>query len=201
LDQLTPAEILEAIEDIGFEATRKQVQTHTIQPSSGLQQIHLRVSGMTCSACSTAVETTLTNLPGVRKASVALTTEEALVQFDNCITSVQIIMEAVEDAGFEVEQKKEVSSNLLQLRISGMTCSACSTAVEKGLGKVRGVQAVGVNLLRELAEVRFDPGVTGPRALIAEVADLGFEGSLYVDDMAGRYHRRVELEYWQRLLM
>jgi copper chaperone CopZ len=42
------------------------------------------------------------------------------------------------------------------LSISGMTCAACSSTVEKVLQKVEGVEAVSVSLMQNLAEVVFD---------------------------------------------
>ena len=41
------------------------------------QEVKLRVSGMHCSACSTAVEAALGALPGVRSAAVSLTMQQA----------------------------------------------------------------------------------------------------------------------------
>jgi copper chaperone CopZ len=45
---------------------------------------------------------------------------------------------------------------VVQLVVRGMTCAACSTAVEKALGGVPGVSRASVALTQGRAEVRFD---------------------------------------------
>lgn len=56
---------------------------------------------MTCSTCSTTVESALQAIPGVQKAQVALATEEAQVQYDPKIVTQSQILETIEDTGFE----------------------------------------------------------------------------------------------------
>lgn len=43
------------------------------------------------------------------------------------------------------------------IRVTGMTCSACSASVEKAVGSLDGVRSVSVALLQNMAEVVFDP--------------------------------------------
>ena len=40
--------------------------------------------------------------------------------------------------------------------VTGMTCSACSSHVEKSVGKLAGVENVSVNLLTNSMQVEFD---------------------------------------------
>ena len=42
-----------------------------------MKKVICKVNGMSCAACSAAVEKTLNNLPGVNNAIVSLATEEA----------------------------------------------------------------------------------------------------------------------------
>lgn len=56
------------------------------------------------------------------------------------------------------------------LSVSGMTCAACSSSVEKVLRQVEGVEAASVSLMQNLAEVVFDANtvmVGAPLSLIA----------------------------------
>lgn len=48
----------------------------------GLRSIQVRVTGMTCAACSNSVEAALIDVPGVLRASVALLQNRADVVFD-----------------------------------------------------------------------------------------------------------------------
>ncbi len=59
--------------------------------------------------------------------------------------------------------------------IDGMTCAACSTRVEKQLGKLPGVDSAGVNLALEKATIRYDPNKVSLRDFKQTVQDAGFE--------------------------
>ncbi|PYE47330.1 Cu+-exporting ATPase [Paenibacillus barcinonensis] len=60
------------------------------------------------------------------------------------------------------------------LHITGMTCAACSTRVEKGLSRMEGVHEANVNLAIEQATISYDPGRTNVNALRDKVAALGY---------------------------
>lgn len=60
------------------------------------------------------------------------------------------------------------------LHITGMTCAACSTRVEKGLSRMEGVHQANVNLAIEQATVSYDPKTTNVNALRDKVEALGY---------------------------
>jgi Cu+-exporting ATPase len=66
-------------------------------------------------------------------------------------------------------------SKTIELGVQGMTCASCVGRVERGLGKVEGVERAAVNLATERATVTYDPALTTPQALIAKVKDVGYE--------------------------
>jgi P-type Cu+ transporter len=45
------------------------------------------------------------------------------------------------------------------LQITGMTCAACASRIEKGLNKLEGVSKAMVNLALETATVEYHPSV------------------------------------------
>lgn len=63
----------------------------------------------------------------------------------------------------------------LSLPISGMTCAACSTRLEKVLGRVDGVASASVSLATEQAELGFDPARVSPVDLVGAVERAGFQ--------------------------
>ncbi|MFV0402246.1 MAG: heavy metal translocating P-type ATPase [Oscillospiraceae bacterium] len=63
--------------------------------------------------------------------------------------------------------------------ITGMTCSACSAAVEKAVKKVEGVETVTVNLLTNSMSVAYNPDVTGEAAIIGAVDNAGYGAALH----------------------
>ncbi|EKV30800.1 Copper-translocating P-type ATPase [Caenispirillum salinarum AK4] len=60
------------------------------------------------------------------------------------------------------------------LPVRGMTCAACSTRLEKVLGKVDGVTQANVSLAGERADVRFDPARAAVQDIAEAVAKAGF---------------------------
>ncbi|WP_246945353.1 heavy metal translocating P-type ATPase [Bacillus pinisoli] len=60
------------------------------------------------------------------------------------------------------------------LQITGMTCAACSTRIERGLRKIEGVKEANVNLTLEKSTITFNPNVTNVEALQNKIKDLGF---------------------------
>lgn len=62
----------------------------------------------------------------------------------------------------------------VHLPISGMTCAACSSRIEKGLNKLDGVQKVSVNLALEKAAIKYNPEVTSVEAFEKKIEDLGY---------------------------
>ncbi|WP_066309281.1 heavy metal translocating P-type ATPase [Bacillus sp. FJAT-29814] len=62
----------------------------------------------------------------------------------------------------------------VQLPITGMTCAACATRIEKGLNKVEGVQEANVNLALEKAAIKYDPTTTNVDTFVKKINDLGY---------------------------
>jgi Cu+-exporting ATPase len=60
--KVTPETLAEAVEQIGFDAKVKPYA----EASLTCTQLRLSVQGMTCSACSSAVEGALRRVPGVK---------------------------------------------------------------------------------------------------------------------------------------
>ncbi|KAL5773662.1 hypothetical protein ACOSP7_013300 [Xanthoceras sorbifolium] len=151
----------------------------------GMKRIQVRVTGMTCAACSTSVEGALMAVNGVVKASVALLQNKADVVFDPNSVNDEDIKNAIEDAGFEAEILTEPCSSgskphklqLGQFTIGGMTCAACVNSVESILRNLPGVKRAVVALATALGEVEYDPAVISKDDIINAIEDAGFEGS------------------------
>lgn len=66
------------------------------------------------------------------------------------------------------------------LDITGMSCSACSSRIEKVVNRMQGVEQMSVNLLKNNAHVTFDESVVDEKAIIARIEKLGFGASVHV---------------------
>lgn len=156
-------------------------------------RVDIHVGGMTCSACSSAVERALQSTPGVQEASVNLLQEKATALFEEGRTTSQYLCDMIEDIGFEAKLLEQVSCRNVtstkvsgpdtsvyraEISISGMTCSACSSAVQRCLKGHKGVKEASINLMQEKAVVTFDTMKVSASALCEEIEDIGFGAEL-----------------------
>ncbi len=70
------------------------------------------------------------------------------------------------------------------LDITGMSCSACSSRIEKVVNKMQGVEQMNVNLLKNNAHVTFDESVVDEKAIIARIEKLGFGARVHAANVA-----------------
>ncbi|WP_294360841.1 heavy metal translocating P-type ATPase [uncultured Clostridium sp.] len=77
----------------------------------------LKIEGMSCAACVKAVERTVKKLPGINEATVNLSTEKLLVDFNNKEVSIDEIKEAIDKKGYkalELEEKGKSPEEILR---------------------------------------------------------------------------------------
>ncbi|MEH7107271.1 heavy metal translocating P-type ATPase [Bacillus sp. JJ1764] len=61
------------------------------------------------------------------------------------------------------------------LQISGMTCAACASRIEKGLNKLAGVESATVNLALEKSAIKYDPNQIKVEDIQNKIKDLGYD--------------------------
>ncbi|WJE15102.1 heavy metal translocating P-type ATPase [Halobacillus sp. ACCC02827] len=135
---------------------------------SGKKDMNVGITGMTCSACSTRIEKVLNRMEGV-EANVNLAMEKATIHYDDDYVQPSDITAKIEKLGYGV-QKEQV-----ELDIHGMTCSACSTRIQKVLSKMDGVEQATINLATEAGFVEYEPDRVSIDDIIAKVKKLGYE--------------------------
>ncbi|KAG0233248.1 hypothetical protein BGW42_007561 [Actinomortierella wolfii] len=102
--ELTPQEVADKIEDIGFEAQPlKDSVTGSGAGSaeSSEEQVDLNIFGMTCASCVNSIETEMRKMPGIRSISVSLTLQSAKVTYNKNEVGIRDIVERIEDLGFD----------------------------------------------------------------------------------------------------
>jgi P-type Cu+ transporter len=67
-----------------------------------------------------------------------------------------------------------VSPGRITIPVTGMTCAACQSFVQRTLASQAGVQDAAVNLMLHNATVTFDPGVTSASALVEAIRGTGY---------------------------
>lgn len=74
------------------------------------------------------------------------------------------------------------STEAVRIPVSGMTCAACSSRIQRELAKQPGVADANVNLMMKTATVRFDPAVVTPERLVDTIRDTGYGADLASPD-------------------
>src|SRR6185312_10421093 len=73
------------------------------------------------------------------------------------------------------------------LSVQGMTCGACTSAIEGGFKDVSGIKSATVSLLSERAVVEHDISSITPEEIVDIIEDRGFEAAI-VDSKVLRAH-------------
>ena len=68
-----------------------------------------------------------------------------------------------------------------KFKITGMTCAACSSAVERVTRKMDGVVESNVNLTTALLTITYDEAKVTPEAIIKKVDRAGFSAELFIE--------------------
>lgn len=156
------------------------------------KETQLQITGMTCAACSTRVERGLNKLAGVEMANVNLALENASITFNPEQVSEKEIEKKIQDLGYDVVKEKA------EFLITGMTCAACSSRIEKVLGKMEGVNTVNVNLALESGTVEYNPSKLKPSDIIARIEKAGYGATEKVEKSENaESFRQKELEKQQ----
>ncbi|SER78550.1 heavy metal translocating P-type ATPase [Psychrobacillus sp. OK032] len=143
--------------------------------SNELKEASLQITGMTCAACAARIEKGLTKMDGVEIANVNLALEKSLIKYNPEKLSEQDFEKKIQDLGYGVAKEKK------EIAITGMTCAACATRIEKGLNKLVGVSSANVNLALENATIEYNPSEVSVGDIIARVEKLGY-GALNKDN-------------------
>ncbi len=137
-----------------------------------MKTVTLQMEGMTCASCSARIEKVVGRLEGVTQIAVNLASEKATVQFEEKKITLAQIQEAIEKIGYHASS--DIHFSQITLSIGGMTCAACSSRIEKVIGRMEGVEAIHVNLAAEKANIRFNPGEIRLSAIKAQIEKLGY---------------------------
>ena len=76
----------------------------------------------------------------------------------------------------------ENATGKVVIPVTGMTCAACQSRVQRTLNKTAGVHDATVNLMMGSATVSYDPSVVQPDALVDTIRGTGYGAELPVPD-------------------
>ncbi|XP_047270723.1 copper-transporting ATPase HMA5 isoform X5 [Capsicum annuum] len=194
--------IRESKEDVGFQA--KLIEEEMNQEKSS-QVCRIQVHGMTCTSCSTTLESALQVIPGVQEARVALATQEAEICYDPKIVDCNQLLEAIANTGFEgiLISTGEDSSRIL-LKVDGVNTENCVTLIKSSLLALKGVQEIDFDLQLKKISVSYTADVTGPRDFIRAIESTGsgcFKASIFPEGRERGEHRHQEIKQYHRAFL
>jgi Cu+-exporting ATPase len=196
-------EIKEIIEDRGFDAevlttdlpspVGKRFADRDLHEEDDFITTTIAIEGMTCGACTSAIEGGFQDVPGVKNFSISLLSERAVIEHDPDLLTAEQIAEIIDDRGFEATiidsgkvaadksgKNPENMSNIAvtTVAIEGMTCGACTSAVEGGFKGVNGVLKFNISLLAERAVITHDVTKLLPNQIAEIIDDRGFDAQV-----------------------
>jgi copper ion binding protein len=155
------------------------------------------IEGMFCTNCSSTINESLKNLPGVENVDVLLSTNSAKVVYDDKEVSLDAILEAVEVIGFDTsiisndaaderrvnDKESTVIMRVLVCSIDGMFCPNCSEVIENAINAKDGVIKIEVSLATNSARIEYDANVISSKEDIMESIEvIGYDVELSSDE-------------------
>ncbi|PIN23728.1 Cation transport ATPase [Handroanthus impetiginosus] len=190
--------IRETIEDVGFEASLIKEEMN----EKPFQVCQIRIKGMTCTSCSTTVESSLQALPGVQIAQVALATEEAEVRYDPKILTYNRILEAVEDTGFEAILISTGEDRCkIHLQVDGVCSQDSMRIIGDSLQALPGVQDINVDPELNKLSLSYQPDLNGPRNFIEVIESTGsgrYKAKIFPEGGSREAHREEEIKKYYK---
>ncbi|KAK5047764.1 hypothetical protein LTR84_006429 [Exophiala bonariae] len=158
----------------------------------------LKVDGMTCGACTSAVESAFKGVDGAGAVSISLMMGRAVVHHDPTRLTAEKVAELIEDRGFDAHvltsdlpnaPLSSIQPNLVPeeagakvtattIQVEGMTCGACTSAIESGFKEVAGVKSFSISLLAGRAVIQHDASIIDADALAEIIEDRGFDATV-----------------------
>lgn len=207
--QISPEQIKNIIADRGFVPevldstdipSPTQAPKHTAadyhgDDGPGTTVSTIAIEGMTCGACTSAVEAGFADVSGVKHFSISLLSERAVIEHDATLLPADKIIEIIEDRGFgaklldseEVKPSRDTTSGYhdskpaaatTTVAIEGMTCGACTSAVEGGFTSLDGILRFNISLLAERAVITHDPTKVSSEKIVEIIEDRGFGATI-----------------------
>eukprot|EP00118_Oscarella_pearsei_P028212 m.1691 g.1691 ORF g.1691 m.1691 type:complete len:1191 (+) comp7721_c0_seq2:32-3604(+) len=157
-----------------FLRSRSRSRARTI--ANDEMTVRMNIMGMTCSSCVKQIETSLMKKDGIHSALVNLMSARGEVKFSPSVVTPEEIVVFINSLGhFEAEIVPESpqESGILELIITGMTCSSCVNLIESALRKLKGVDRGVVALATGKCHVEYDPDVVGIRDIMEAINGAG----------------------------
>ncbi|KAI1097447.1 heavy metal translocatin [Jackrogersella minutella] len=212
-------ELVEAIEDIGYEANIDQIEEISTSPSgSDLWTASLSITGMTCSSCVGAITDVLEKLPFTKEVNVRLVSNSATVVIEGK-NHVDDVLSTIDDLGYDaavtdiskVGEVVEDTERTVMIRIEGTYCQHCPGKVVEALNSFddRVTIKKPLTLNDSIITISYSPNAPDftIRHILAAIsaADEAFRPVIYhpptVEERARQMHVRIRQRIMYRVIL
>ncbi|KAF6819337.1 copper resistance-associated p-type atpase [Colletotrichum sojae] len=216
-DETKAAQIVEAIEDMGYDANLDNVadvsREQSVSEAAPLWRASLAVGGMTCASCANGITEQLKRKDYIADVAVNLVTNTATVDF-TVEGKQDDIAQAIEDLGYDATldkvtnltvDEKGAQQRTVQISIRGLYCQHCPGRVSHSLTSFRRVEVVSKPTPEKpIVTIRYTPrapSFTIRHILSAiDAADPAFEASVYHPPSLEERSRLITREHQRQLL-
>ncbi|MCP4761978.1 MAG: copper-translocating P-type ATPase, partial [archaeon] len=132
--------------------------------------LNLNISGMTCANCALKISTKLNDLPGISKAEVILTTENAVVEFNQDNISIDEIIQTVYDIGYRAVVSK------LMISLGDILKQDKFNEIKGEILKIDGVISLFYQEEQNSLKIMFNSGQISENQLMRKFKTLGIDG-------------------------
>ncbi len=217
--------IKKAVEEAGYETTEdgggEDKEDHppplTDKTNTHAQktQYKFKISKMDCASCAETIVDTVKRIQGVKDARLNFVNETLYVDSDTNAPLEGEIIKMIEFAGFgaeplgkvgesgqslpqspPIQDKAEKHGDInIRFKIEGMHCTNCAGTIEKGVGKLKGVDKITVNFAGESGFASYDPSITSKEEIFKAVVDSGYTP---IDEEKERKAEKSEIQKERR---
>ena len=129
----------------------------------------IKIGGMHCAGCVTAIQGYISDLPGITKIEVNLANEKAALEYDQSKVKLDAIEKAIEEVGYKVVYEK------LILNVGGISDSSDAEKLEQHIAHVEGIKAVSANYGNSQVNIEYNAALLSLADIRKTIDNLGYE--------------------------
>uniref|UniRef100_A0A452V0K8 Copper-transporting ATPase 1 n=1 Tax=Ursus maritimus TaxID=29073 RepID=A0A452V0K8_URSMA len=177
----TPKTLLEAIEDMGFDAI-----LHNPNPFPVLTDTVFLTVAASLAVPWDHIQNTLLKTKGVTDIKISPQQRTVVVTVIPSIVNANQIIELLPDLSLDtgtLEKKSgtceeysmaQAGEVMLKMKVEGMTCHSCTSTIEGKIGKLQGVQRIKVSLDNQEATIVYQPHLITAEEIKRQIEAVGF---------------------------
>lgn len=184
--EISPLDIVEKIEDLGFMARVKSVEPAiALEVKNPEREIDFVFPKQLSLSKRKVAEEKLNQLSGVHLVDISPNNESMKVYGQSSKINANHILEELEKNDIEAQisdskNQRSMTNDTKEviINVEGMTCQSCVKTIELNVSTATGVEHIKVSLEKKQAFIVYDANMTDPKTLCDNIEDMGFDASL-----------------------